>query len=146
MTPQQPNQFEQEIDLKELLFTLWHNRLVISTVTVVSLIVVFLLYLGSTPEYRSTSMVLIKSSKSSSAELMTPFESMTGTQLQNDIELIKSFPLAEEVVRGLYRQSGRDSLELFRERRYISPIAGFFGAGKDDDAKADEKRELSRLT
>lgn len=143
MTPEHNNQFEQEIDIKELLFTLWHNRLVIGAVTVATLLIVFLMYLGSTPEYRSTSMVLVKSSKSSPAELMTPFESMTGSQLQNDIELIKSFPLAEEVVRSLYRQTERDSLELFRERRYISPLARFFGAGNGDEPSVAEKTQDS---
>jgi len=124
---QQQDQFEQEIDIKELLFTLWHSRLIIGAVTAVVLVLVLFYHFSATPEYRSTSLVLIKESKSSPAELINPFESMTGFQLQNDIELIKSFPLAEDVVRTLYADATRDSLELFGERAYVSPVGNLFG-------------------
>ncbi|TNJ37424.1 polysaccharide biosynthesis tyrosine autokinase [Prosthecochloris vibrioformis] len=124
---QQQDQFEQEIDIKDLLFTLWHNRLIIAAVSLLVMVLVLFYHFSAVPEYRSSSLVLIKESKSSPAELINPFESMTGFQLQNDIELIKSFPLAEDVVRTLYADTERDSLEIFGERTYVSPVGVMFG-------------------
>ena len=136
------DQFEQEINIQELLQVLWKNRLVIGAVAGVVLVLVLLYHFSATPEYRSTSVVLIKSDKGGMGEMINPFESMTGFELQNDIELIKSFPLAEDVVRDLAARKGRDSLQLFGERKYVSPI-GFlfgglnFGSGKEKEEDYD---------
>lgn len=136
------NQLEQEINIQELLQVLWSNRILISAVTVVALVLVFLYHFSATPEYRSTSVVLIKTDKGGVGEMINPFESMTGFELQNDIELIKSFPLAEEVVRDLASQNDRDSLQLFGERHYVSPIGVLFsglrfGGGEDEEVDYD---------
>ena len=128
MTNNDPNQFEQEINIQELLQVLWKNKLIIGAVTGVVVLLVLLYHFSATPEYRSTSMVLIKQDKGGAmGEMINPFGSLTGFDLQNDIELVKSFPLAEEVVRNLYTKKDRDSLQLFGERRYVSPIGGLFG-------------------
>ena len=124
--PDEKDRFEQEINIQELLQVLWQNRLLIGTVTGVVLVLVMLYHFSATPEYRSTSIVLIKSDKGGVGEMINPFESLTGFELQNDIELIKSFPLAEEVVRDLYARKDRDSLQLFGERKYVSPIGAVF--------------------
>jgi len=125
---QSGNQFEQEINIQELLQVLWKNKLIIAAVTVIVVFMVLIYHFSATPEYRSTSIVLIKNDKGAAmGEMINPFESLTGFVLQNDIELIKSFPLAEEVVRDLYQQQDRDSLQLFGERKYVSPLKGLFG-------------------
>lgn len=140
--PNEKDQFEQEINIQELLQVLWQNRLLIGTVTGVVLVLVMLYHFSATPEYRSTSIVLIKSDKGGVGEMINPFESLTGFELQNDIELVKSFPLAEEVVRDLYARKDRDSLQLFGERRYVSPIGAVFGGlnfgrGKEEEMHYD---------
>lgn len=141
--PNEKEQFEQEINIQELLQVLWKNRLIIGAVAGVVLVLVLLYHFSATPEYRSTSVVLIKSDKGGVSEMINPFESMTGFELQNDIELIKSFPLAEEVVRELYARKDRDSLQLFGERKYVSPIGflfgglRFFGNGKEEEKDYD---------
>ncbi len=128
MTNNDPNQFEQEINIQELLQVLWNNKIIIGAVTGLVVFLVLLYHFSATPEYRSTSMVLIKQDKGGAmGEMINPFGSLTGFELQNDIELVKSFPLAEEVVRDLYSKKDRDSLQLFGERRYVSPIGGLFG-------------------
>ncbi|ARM31382.1 polysaccharide biosynthesis tyrosine autokinase [Prosthecochloris sp. HL-130-GSB] len=125
---QSGNQFEQEINIQELLQVLWKNKLIIAAVTGIVVFMVLIYHFSATPEYRSTSIVLIKNDKGVvTGEMINPFESLTGFELQNDIELIKSFPLAEEVVRDLYQQQDRDSLQLFGERRYVSPLKDLFG-------------------
>ncbi|UZJ38134.1 GumC family protein [Prosthecochloris sp. SCSIO W1103] len=136
------SQIEQEINIQELLQVLWKNRILIGMVTGVVLVLVLLYHFSATPEYRSTSVVLIKTGKGGVGEMINPFESMTGFELQNDIELIKSFPLAEEVVRDLAARKDRDSLQLFGERRYVSPIGVLFsglrfGVGKEEEADYD---------
>lgn len=138
---QQGNQFEQEINIQELLQVLWKNKLIIGAVTGLVVVLVLLYHFSATPEYRSTSVVLIKSDEGAAAmgEMINPFESMTGFELQNDIELIKSFPLAEEVVRDLFRKTDRDSLQLFGERRYVSPLKGLFGGLSFGSASAEEE-------
>lgn len=141
------NQIEQEINIQELLQVLWKSRVLIGVVAGVALVLVLLYHFSATPEYRSTSVVLIKTDKGGVGEMINPFESMTGFELQNDIELIKSFPLAEEVVRDLAAQKDRDSLQLFGERRYVSPIGVLFsglrfgkgkvGMGKEEETDCD---------
>jgi len=140
-----PNQFEQEINIQELLQVLWQNRLIIGAVTGVVLVLVMLYHFSATPEYRSTSVVLIKSDKGGMSEMINPFESMTGFELQNDIELVKSFPLAEEVVRELYASKDRDSLQLFGERRYISPIGHLFSWMRFGTREKEEKEYDIRM-
>ena len=142
MANNKTDQFEQEINIQELLQVLWKNRLLIGVVTGVVLVVVMLYHFSATPEYRSTSVVLIKSDKGGVNEMINPFESLTGFELQNDIELIKSFPLAEEVVRELASRKDRDSLQLFGERRYVSPIGAVFGGlnfgvGQEEEVEYD---------
>ncbi len=137
--PNEKDQFEQEINIQELLQVLWKNRLVIGVVTGAVLVLVLLYHFSATPEYRSKSVVLIKSDKGGVSEMINPFESLTGFELQNDIELIKSFPLAEEVVRELYALKGRDSLQLFGERRYVSPIGFLFGGLSFGRGNEEEK-------
>ena len=135
------NQIEQEINIQELLQVLWKNRVLIGVVTGVALVLVLLYHFSATPEYRSTSVVLIKTDKGGVGEMINPFESMTGFELQNDIELIKSFPLAEEVVRDLAARKDRDSLQLFGERRYVSPIGALFGGLRFGKGKEEEEEE-----
>ena len=143
MTNNDNNQFEQEINIQELLQVLWKNRLIIGAIAGVVLVLVMLYHYSATPEYRSTSVVLIKTDKGGVGEMINPFESLTGFELQNDIELVKSFPLAEEVVRDLYPRKDRDSLELFGERQYVSPVGmlfsglNFFGSGEKEEIDHD---------
>lgn len=130
---------EQEINIQELLQVLWKNRFFIGAVTGVVLAAALLYHFSATPEYRSTSIVLIKQDKGGVSEIINPFESFTGFGLQNDIELIKSFPLAEEVVRDLYARKDRDSLQLFGERGYISPLGAVFTGLNFSNTSEEEK-------
>ena len=138
--PNEKEKVEQEINIQELLQVLWKNRFFIGAVTGIVLAAALLYHFSATPEYRSTSVVLIKKqSKGGVSETINPFESLTGFELQNDIELIKSFPLAEEVVRELYAREDRDSLQLFEERRYISPLGAVFAGLNFSNTSEEEK-------
>ena len=137
--PNEKEKVEQEVNIQELLQVLWKNRFFIGAVTGVVLAAALLYHFSATPEYRSTSVVLIKQDKGGVSEIINPFESFTGFELQNDIELIKSFPLAEEVVRDLYARKDRDSLQLFGERRYISPLGAVFTGLNFSNTSEEEK-------
>ncbi|MCG8344300.1 MAG: polysaccharide biosynthesis tyrosine autokinase, partial [Chlorobiales bacterium] len=138
--PNEKEKIEQEeVNIQELLQVLWKNRFFIGAVTGIVLAAALLYHFSATPEYRSTSVVLIKQDKGGVSEIINPFESFTGFELQNDIELIKSFPLAEEVVRDLYARENRDSLQLFEERRYISPLGAVFTGLNFSNTSEEEK-------
>jgi len=123
-----PDLFEQEINIQELLQVLWVQKHIIAMVTALVLSAVLFYHFTATPEYLPRSVVLIKSEKSLSPAGIDPLSSFVGG-LKNDIELMKSFPLAEDVVRKLYSDPGRPKLELFGERRYVSPIGELFSWG-----------------
>lgn len=116
-----PGSFEQEIDIKELLHVVWKHKLLVLLVTVLTLCGALLYHYSSTPSYQASSTMLIKSSKGGS-DFVYPMQSVTGSALQNDIELLRSYTLALEVVQELYAMEDRPALHLFLERRYVSPV------------------------
>jgi len=118
--------FEQEIDLQEIFQVLWQKKRFIGLITLLALAGGMLSIFSSTSEYRYPAMVLIKKGGDDNIGVINPYISLSGS-LGNDIVLMQSRPLAEEVVRDLYEEPGRQKLELFGERPYTAPLADFFG-------------------
>ena len=144
----QPNdlrdQFEQEINIQELLQVLWSKKHIIGVVAGFVMALVILYHFTATPEYRSPSVVLVKSEKNPLQVGLDPVSSFVGG-LKNDIELIQSFPLAEDVVRQLSTDPDRPKLELFSERTYVSPLGTLFSwvpSVKKTQAKRDPEVQL----
>jgi len=121
-----PAPFEQEINIQELLQVLWAKKRLITVVLVAVMSAVLIFHFSSTPEYRYPAMVLIKKTQNKAMSGIDPFGSLVSDGLGNDIELIKSQPLAEDVVRKLYEEPGRQKLELFGEKVFKSQIADLF--------------------
>lgn len=137
------DQFEQEINIQELLQVLWAQKHIIGAVTAVVMVFVLIYHYTATPEYRPQSVVLIKSDKTLSPVGMDPLSSFVGG-MKNDIELMKSFPIAEDVVRKLYSEPRRPKLELFGERQYVSPIGDLF-SWMPGSARKQEKVDTDLL-
>lgn len=120
------NNFEQEINIQELLRLLWGRKYLIIAVTAASLALALLFRYSATPEFRSTAVVMIKDSNGSEGDVLAPMLSVMPSAfidpMKNDIELMSSLPIAEKAVEQLYRSPMRDSLELFGKHPYISPI------------------------
>ncbi|WP_449258101.1 GumC family protein [Chlorobium limicola] len=140
---QKPSDFEQEINIQELLGMLWSRRGVIISVLAGVMALSLLYYLSATPKYSATSVVLVKDSKNNDpmSQLLGSMSSGIAKPILNDIELLKSMPIAEEAVRNLDKAAARDSLELFGERHYVSKLAMALGGGlpKFSFGKADAK-------
>lgn len=136
---------QKEINITELLRLLWRRRILLGIVTSVVMVLVLLFHFTLVPQYLPSSVVLIKTdkSKSSAAELLDPFGSLAGITIENDIELLKSFPLAEATVRSLYYSNERDSLELFGNRHYRSPVSKLF-AWIPKGSSGEERPALSK--
>jgi capsular exopolysaccharide synthesis family protein len=140
-------QTPKEINITDLLHSLWRRKKLVGAITTVMLLLALLAHVTATPEYRPSSIVLIKADKgkSSARELLDPFGSLTGVAIENDIELIQSYPLAEAAVRHLFYSNDRDSLELFGHRPYISPLyrplkLAFATLGSKKDSLTDEEQ------
>ncbi|TCD47185.1 polysaccharide biosynthesis tyrosine autokinase [Chlorobium sp. N1] len=112
---------QKEINISEILGILWQRRGLMGSVMAVALLLALLAHFSATPEYRPSSIVLIKTDKSSATaeKFLDPFGSLAGVSIENDIELLKSFPLAEAAIRSLYYSNDRKPLELFAEREFV---------------------------
>ncbi|TCD46996.1 polysaccharide biosynthesis tyrosine autokinase [Chlorobium sp. N1] len=118
--------FEPQVSVQELLQLFWVKKRLIGLVILLVMLGGVLFHFSQTPEYRYPAMVLIKKSGDDKIGGINPYISLSGS-LGNDIVLMQSAPLAEEVVRDLYDEPGRQKLELFGERPYTAPLADFFG-------------------
>ncbi len=128
---QRPANFDQEINIQELLGLLWSRKGVIVSVLAGVIALSLLYYFSATPKYSATSVVLVKDSKNSDplSQMLGSISTGMAKPILNDIELLKSMPIAEEAVRGLDKAMPRDSLELFGERHYVSKLAMAIGGG-----------------
>jgi capsular exopolysaccharide synthesis family protein len=154
---QKPGDFEQEINIQELLGLLWSRKGVIISVLAGVMALSLLYYFSATPKYSATSVVLVKDSKNSDplSQMLGSISTGMAKPILNDIELLKSMPIAEEAVRGLDKAVLRDSLELFGERHYVSKLAMAIGGGlpkfsfgksiSEDTVKESYEQRMRRL-
>jgi capsular exopolysaccharide synthesis family protein len=122
-------QAESEINIRELLQILVKHKFFIAAVTLGVVVIVMLYHFSVQPVYRATAVVMTKDEKEQ--DWMNQITKQTAAQeakpMDNEIELLKSYPMAEATVRSLYNSSYRDSLELFGKRLYEPPAAKLFG-------------------
>lgn len=118
-----PNSF----NIKELFGMVLRHKVLIALMTAAALFGALLFHYTRMPVYDATSMIMIKNSgKQALLGDLTGGIEVPGENLQNDIELLKSLPLAEEVVRYLYAGERKHSLELFGRRSFKSPVKEWF--------------------
>jgi capsular exopolysaccharide synthesis family protein len=132
------NQFElsnaalsqgDEIDIKELWRILRSNRIGIISIFFAIMIIVAYLTLTTKPLYQATTVVMIKERESNAGSLVFDF-GISGSQqrLKNEIELLRSYNLNNQVIQSLIDDESADEMELFGTRytRYRYRLLDFF--------------------
>ena len=130
-TSQQQDQYPQtrtpEITLEEIVKIIFRRKYGILLVLALSVVVALFYHYSQTPEYHADSVIMINTPKSSGDILETVLGSGApdSKATKKDVELLKSMPIAELVVKELLKSSGSTPLEFFGKREYLSPVAGF---------------------
>ena len=126
---QYPQVREAEISLEEILKIILRRKYGILLALVLSLSAAYLYHHTLTPEDHADSVMMINAPKSGDI-LETVLGSGAGDSKasKKDVELLKSMPIAELVVKELMKSSGSTSLEFFGKREYISPVKNFLGS------------------
>jgi capsular exopolysaccharide synthesis family protein len=115
--PDQEQNHNDEIDLKEIWRIIRSSRYAITIVT--SIIFVSTVYFTWTthPVYQATTVVMIKESQTDPTAFVFDFGMNKSKQrLQNEIEVLKSYNLHEQLVNGLIKDGSAEVLSLFGTR------------------------------
>jgi len=118
MTPE-----EDTIDLKEIWRIIRVNRRIILISFIIILAGTTYWTFTSSPVWQSTSTILIKQGQSSAGALVFDLGGMAASQqINNEIEILKSYSLNEEVIRDFISSGKADHMSLFGtkyvQRRY----------------------------
>jgi capsular exopolysaccharide synthesis family protein len=108
---------EDEIDIKEIWRIIRSYRKSIAIIFTVILAITIYVTLTSQPIYQATTVVMIKESGSDAGSFVFDF-GMTGSKqrLQNEIEVLSSYYLHDQVVQSLVEDGSADQLALFGTR------------------------------
>jgi capsular exopolysaccharide synthesis family protein len=108
---------KDEIDVKEIWRILRTARMSIALIS--SIIFLLTIYFTWTthPSYQSTTVVMIKESQTDPSSFVFDFGMNKSQQrLQNEIEVLKSYNLHEQVISGLIEDGSADKMALFGTR------------------------------
>lgn len=111
---------QSDLSIKELLYLLRRHLPLISIITTITLILAILYTLIQIPTYTSTTMVVVDEKTQAGAMFDFGGEnalSLTNT-MNNEMELLKSRTLSEEVVTDLWNSPYRNNLYLFNTKIY----------------------------
>jgi capsular exopolysaccharide synthesis family protein len=108
---------EDEIDIKEIWRIIRSYRKSIALIFLIVMIVTVYLTITSRPEYQATTVVLIKQSGSDPGSFVFDF-GMNGSKqrLKNEIEVLNSYFLHNQVVQSLIEDESANKLALFGTR------------------------------
>ena len=109
-----------DLSLTEIIYLLRRHLPLIAGITSTIFIITILYTLVQIPTYTSTSMVVIDNKSKSGAMFDIGMESNISlmNSMNNEIELLKSRTLSEEVVHDLWNSSIRNNLFLFGTKTY----------------------------
>jgi capsular exopolysaccharide synthesis family protein len=108
---------EDEIDIKELWRVLRSSRYSIAIISFVVLFVTIYFTWTTHPVYQATTIVMIKESNANPSSFVFDFGMNKSQQrLQNEIEVLKSYNLHEQVISGLIEDGSAEKLALFGTR------------------------------
>ena len=124
--PQQNNE-EQNIDIKELIFTALHNWYLFVIFVVVALAICFVLNRYSTKVYQTSGTVLIKEGRNNydPTAIMTTMNFGNMQNIDNEIAILKSYSLTDRVVKKMgievtYMEKGRISTsEMYKNSPFL---------------------------
>ena len=108
---------DDEIDIKEIWRIIRSYRRSIALIFLLILAVTIYITITTKPIYEATTVVMIKSSGLDAGSLVFDF-GRTGAQqrLQNEIEVLNSYYLHDQVVQSLIQDGSADELDLFGTR------------------------------
>lgn len=108
---------EDEIDIKELWRIIRSYRKVIALIFSIVIVITIYLTLTTRPVWQATTVVMIKESGANPSSFVFDFSINKAQQrLQNEIEVLESFSLYEQVIRTLIADGFADELALFGTR------------------------------
>jgi len=110
-----------ELSLKEILHLLRRHFVLIITIATIMFIITVLYTLIQAPTYTSSTMVVVEDKNQ--AGTMFDFDVGSnlslGSTMNNEVQLLKSRTLSEEVVRDLWNSPNKNNLFLFGTRKLI---------------------------
>ncbi len=114
------NSNNSELGLAEIIFLLRRHLPLISVITSIIFIITILYTLMQIPIYTSTTMVVIDDKSKTGSMFDIGMESNISliNSMNNEIELLKSRTLSEEVVNDLWNSPNRNNLYLFGTKSY----------------------------
>ena len=115
--------------IAEIFQSIYGRKYGILACLLLSLFVAGVHYHSLTPEYHAVALMTIKVDNGSSYivdDMMGKGMDRSGEQATKDAELLKSMPIAEMMVKELWNNGKRDSLEFFGHRPYISSVQRLF--------------------
>jgi capsular exopolysaccharide synthesis family protein len=141
-----------EIKYQDILNIILRRKISIILILSASIIFVIFNQLSKSPEYRAVSVMMISNSTAAN----NPIDAVLGSGTDIDsktakktVELLYSMPVAELIVKELWKSPDRDKLEFFGNRPYYSLVDVLFGNTScrdnrnSDKKKNQEVRELS---
>ena len=129
---------ENEVDFKEIWHVIRTYRKSITIIFSVVLAITIYVTLTTRPVYQATTVVMIKESGSDAGSLVFDF-GMTGSKqrLQNEVEVLNSYYLHDQVVQSLIEDGTATRLALFGTRyirkrfRLVDYFLEWIGKGQD---------------
>jgi capsular exopolysaccharide synthesis family protein len=108
---------EEELDLKEMWRVFHSYRKSIALIFIVVILITAFITITTQPEFQATTIVMVKKSATDPSSFVFDFGT-TGSQqrLQNEIEVLNSYVLHDQVVQSLIKDDNADTLALFGTR------------------------------
>ena len=107
----------EEFDLKEIYRIIKLHRIPVLIIIALSLLITVYLTITTQPIYQATTIVMIKESSTDPSSFVFDFGPTSSRQrLQNEIEVLKSYYLHNEVVNSLIQDKSSKKLSLFGTR------------------------------
>lgn len=129
---------EEEIDLKEIWRIIRMSRLSIAIIFIIVLTATIYYTLTTPPVYQATTVAMIKQSQSDPSAFVFDFGGTGSKQaLQNELEILKSYNLHDQVVQSLIEDGSADEMALFGTRyvrkryRLVENMISWFGQDQD---------------
>jgi capsular exopolysaccharide synthesis family protein len=117
LSPNQELNHENEIDVKEIWRILKTARVPIALIFSIVFFLTIYFTWTTHPVYQSTTVVMIKESQTDPSSFVFDFGMNKSQQrLQNEIEVLKSYNLHEQIVSGLIEDGSAEELALFGTR------------------------------
>ena len=133
-----PESREDDIDLKEIWRIIRSSRKIIAIIFGIVLSITIYVTLTMQPIYQATTVIMIKESGSDAGSFVFDFGMTSSKQrLQNEIEVLNSYSLHDQVVQSLIEDGSADRLALFGTRyirkryRLFDYFFEWIGQGED---------------